>query len=898
MLFPGRDRFFAALTVGTRRPGRVLLIVLVLMGAAAAAIPGIGVSTSRYNLVSEKNPYQARLVRFFERFGYPDSPLMVIDGGTAEQRRTVVSRLLDDLTAVPELQGRLLGRVTPREFAEVILLQQSGLLSGLDDPNDTVPAEVIEGGLPAIGNFLNDKMRVFAVTLQMQSLLPFGPRIDAADVLAKLTGLARAGIRTFEGEDIWDEIVATNRETEATWAGIDEHGYLASEDGSYHVLAMFPALLGDEVALLRPFVERIREIRDTALAELNLPGVTADLTGIPVLAVDEATLMKKEIVVSGIITGVVVLALFMFAFRSVGQTLLAGIPLLVGVITALAATRLLYGELNLVTSGCVSLLMGLSIAFAVHTLARYNEIRRSGQDPITAIRDSIILTGPAIFTAAITTALAFLTTLTVEFTAFGELGVISAIGLMAALFGTFVVLPPLIAVAPRLRAAAAPEVPGLRHLPRLVGRAPRVLLVGTALTAIVCAVALPNLRFNARYFDFLPSETESAGALLRLENDRGLSPTFASLSADSVEIARDYTQRLRQLDVVGSVQSPADLLPPLTEERLASLKKLAALKRQPDFDKLATFKTTSMDLLPAIDGIIETIGRIGVSMELSGQSPEPAERASKEFGRLRKAIAAQLRPDKLLDLQRQLADVAKRAWTTAFEVAQRGHYKPEDLPKIMQTRFVSHDKQAVAIFVFPNGDVWDREFGKRFTQKLEEIDPEATGFMVTLHAHTQFVIEGFERAALMSAILVLIILLLDFRSLRDSLLALLPVGLGWLWMLGTMGAADLPFNMANMVSLPLIFGIGVDAGVHLMHRCRQSAAENGGVANLDELLRGTGGAVMLGSLTTMAGFASLMISDYGAMATLGLLMVMGVGFCLLACLLVLPAILVLLKRAR
>ena len=76
-------------------------------------------------------------------------------------------------------------------------------------------------------------------------------------------------------------------------------------------------------------------------------------------------------------------------------------------------------------------------------------------------------------------------------------------------------------------------------------------------------------------------------------------------------------------------------------------------------------------------------------------------------------------------------------------------------------------------------------------------------------------------------------------------------------MLGTMGAADLPFNMANMVSLPLIFGIGVDAGVHLMHRCRQSAAENDGVARLDELLRGTGGAVMLGSLTTMAGFASL-----------------------------------------
>jgi predicted RND superfamily exporter protein len=113
-----------------------------------------------------------------------------------------------------------------------------------------------------------------------------------------------------------------------------------------------------------------------------------------------------------------------------------------------------------------------------------------------------------------------------------------------------------------------------------------------------------------------------------------------------------------------------------------------------------------------------------------------------------------------------------------------------------------------------------------------------------------------------------------------------------------MGAFGIRFDFANIVALPLVPGIGVAAGVHLMHRCRQSAAEHGGVARIEDILRGTGTAVFVAATTTVFGFAGLMLADYGGMISLGLVMSIGTGSCLLGALIVQPALLVLVGRAR
>jgi len=234
----------------------------------------------------------------------------------------------------------------------------------------------------------------------------------------------------------------------------------------------------------------------------------------------------------------------------------------------------------------------------------------------------------------------------------------------------------------------------------------------------------------------------------------------------------------------------------------------------------------------------------------------------------------------------------------AIAFAERGAYAPEDVPPLLARRFVSRDAQALALHVRPKGDIWDGDLARAFSADVERIDPAAAGIAVTIHAHERMIRSGFERAAAIALVLVFLIVLADFRSLRDTLVALVPLAAGWVWTLGAMRLLGLSFDVANVVVLPLLLGVGVDAGAHMVHRCRESAEGRGGVADVAEILRGTGAAVVVASTTTIVGFAALMAGDYGAMKSFGLIMTIGMLCCLAASVIVLPAVLVLIGRAR
>jgi len=245
-----------------------------------------------------------------------------------------------------------------------------------------------------------------------------------------------------------------------------------------------------------------------------------------------------------------------------------------------------------------------------------------------------------------------------------------------------------------------------------------------------------------------------------------------------------------------------------------------------------------------------------------------------------------------------ITEVFQRAWTTAQKISERGEYLPSDIPPILQQRFVSREKDELALYIYPNGNIWDSSFAEKFTQDLEQIVPDVSGFAISLYAHSSMILAGFKRAALLAALMVMLLLLYDFRNPLTALLAMLPTAIGWLWMLGIMAAFGISFNVANIVALPLVLGIGIDAGAHIMHRFEESRKANEGIADLKALLEGTGAAVLFASVTTIVGFAGLMLADYGGMKSLGLIMVIGISSCLVACLVVLPAVLLLLKRAR
>jgi hypothetical protein len=381
-----------------------------------------------------------------------------------------------------------------------------------------------------------------------------------------------------------------------------------------------------------------------------------------------------------------------------------------------------------------------------------------------------------------------------------------------------------------------------------------------------------------------------------LEYDAFASPVFAAMTADSVEEAREMATKLQQFESVAGVQSPSDLLPPLTPEGLAALRQgFARFDRDPDFDRLARVEVTQAAAAASARDVADILDEVRAQLRRAELATGPADSAYQAFDDLHHTIEGLDAAGKarLAALHTDAASVLGPAWSTARAVAERGHYTPQDVPPLFATRFVSRDSETLALYAVPAGSFWETDVAERFSADVRTVDPDASGLAMVHVAHGRIILQGFRRAALVAAAVIVVLLLIDFRSFRDAMLALLPTVAGWLWMLASMAALGIEFNVANIVALPLVLGIGIAFGVHMMHRQRE--AERPGI---DDVIRGTGGAIFVAATTTMVGFAALILSDYGGMRSLGIVMVIGIGTCLVATLFMLPAVLVLLRRAR
>lgn len=891
------ERIFSNLaSLSLARPGIVLLIAGVLFVGSGALVPRLHVSTSRYGLVSPDNPEQARMLRFFDRFGNPDAPVLVISGGAATDRRAVVDRLVTRLEAVPELRGRVLARVGPREVAEVLLLQKPEMLSQVTAglPPGLKVGPLVEGGLPAWLGALEGQLQA---GLDGEAA-PQDPA-KAAEGLKQLGGLATTFDAYLRGEDVLSQAMAADKEA-AGQKGRDEAGYIVTVDGQHHVVSMFPEFAGNEVSDFAPLVEKIEAARDEAIAGAPAD-VQAALTGLPELAVEEQRVVTRGLLLSSVWSGLAIVVLCLFMLRSIRQTVLSLTPVLGGVAMTLGATYLIYGYLNLVTSSFVAVLLGLGIDFGVHMIHRFNEQRRAGSGVREAIDEAVVHTGPAILIGALVTMIAFLTLIGSDFTAYAELGVITAIGLLFVVLSTLFTLPSLLAIAGKTGIASVKkEPPGIRPLVGFVSKLRVPIVIAALAGAIAGGWGLTRIDFNGRYFDFLPQDLEAVQALGTLEHDPLMSPIYANVAAQTVDEARSKAQALRALPQVAGVQTATDLLPPLDEQRLQQLRAATqALGPAPDFAKLATRASTPEELAPQVKKIVDALDEVRYAMEQGGQPTAPVEEAAAAFKalqlRLEKASAEERA--RLAAIEPALADLLGRAWTTAAAVAERGHYEPTDLPALFRARFVARDGKGLALFVVPAKSPWESAGAKEFRTAVAAVAPDVSGTAVNIDLHATMIVTGFRRAALLAGLLILIVVCLDLKSLRDGVFALVPTVLGWLWMLALMAAVGRTFDVANIVSLPLVIGIGTAFGVHLMHRAQESARSYG-TARLDDLVRSTGGAVVLSALTTIASFTALMFGGYGGMFSFGLVMVMGIASSLLASLFVLPALLLMFRRVR
>ncbi|ANM29622.1 hypothetical protein ABI59_08590 [Acidobacteria bacterium Mor1] len=905
-----RDAINRLETAVLARARLVLAASIVLTLVALVLGSGVKMKTSRVDLAPPDDPDQIRLEALTREFRGSGALIAAVEAPESvsdQDLRGFVDRLAADFAAGPQVQ-----HVFHKVDTEWLL--QHGLHLYPPEQLDRIAGSAAQRGallelLPGIDGFaaLNR-----AIGTRLEAGAPQGAAGEEA--LAGVSQLSRliAFQRRFLEDP--DGVLAEleSRPPLAVLAGSDAEqadGYLRggrNGGGRIHFIVISPAGTDRRLPALRKLVDGMRRLADARLAETP-PGAgsyTVSFTGQPATTVEEMATVQKDAITTSILAVIGVSILTFFVFRYRAHAILALAALFMGIIWAFGAVRLHLGYLNLITSSFVSTLVGVGVDYVIHPVSEYELEEAHNRDPVEATRRAYHHVGPAVFVGGLTTAFAFFSILLMEFRGFAELGLVAGVGVVLCLFAALCTLPAILVLYGKRRArrdtrparrAAAVDRVWAHWLAGITCRYPRTVVFGALALTAAALLAIPGIRFDTDLLELLPAEAESVRYQKRLVRESTLSPLFNVAAVDDLDALRQLEGRAAAEPHVARFESVLRYLPRDADASSRSVARLGAMLAQvrlaPD-----TRAVDPADLVDSAETLIDSLDAAAADAFDAGVSElvEPLE-AALEDAELVAEIAAAAGPAEVEAWsagQVRLLDWARRLVADLRAAAASAPPTVETLPEPLRSRFVTGSGRYLA-FLYPEGNVFDPDRLAPYVEASRRVSENATGFPLMFLKMSRRITDGFYKAVAAGLGLVLIVLLITFRSLRDALLAALPLAVGATWMLGGMGLLDVHFNFANLVAVPLIIGVGIDHGVHIVSRLRYEGNEG-----METVLRHTGRAILIASLTTMIGFGSLTLADHSGMQSLGIVLLLGVGACLLTSMVVLPNVLILLGLAR
>jgi len=836
--------------------------------------------TNRSDLVGADKKYHRDFMNYQKEFLAQDEMVAVVESGDFSKNRLFVERLGGRLAAETNLfvdviynnDVKMLGNKALLFFPEEDL---GALRRTLQDYAPFIRSFALATNINQLFRLVNQQFRTArrADNPENESLAKALPALERI-VREANDSLERPGTATSPGL-----YALFNAGQE-----VEKQIYITFDQGRLYLVSARAASLrvqNDAVVRLR---ELVREIRD------QVPGVNAEITGQPVLEFDEMRQSQRDTILATIVSLILVALIFIYGYRETGRPLKATFCLLVGLAYTMGFTTLVVGHLNILTITFVPMLIGLAIDFGVHLITRYEEELRDGRSEAQAIEKAVVFTGQGIFTGCLTTAGAFLAMGLTDFRGIQEMGIISGGGLLLCLVPMMTLLPVLLMRGRQnvLDHQWAHEVAKRARIEKLWLERPT--LVG-AITLILCGVALA--RFHRVYFDYNLLNMQSRGlpAVVfehKLIKSADKSALFCVMIASSLEEAARLEARVTNLPSVASAQSMTRFL---TEDQTRKLELIGEVKKQVSpisFDRPDSGRVN----IPEFSRTLYSLqGYLGLAAEEAAREDKPE--LVRQLRSLRDSIdpfRKQMLADpeqasiKLAGFQQALFLDIQSTFAALRGQDDRDRLRARDLPPALGHRFISKSGDRYLIQVYPKEDIWQRVHQEEFVRQLRTVDPDVTGPPVQLFEYTSLLKESYQKAAWYALAAISVMLFLHFHSLTCVVLSLLPVLVGMIWMVGFMGWFNIPFNPANIMTLPLVIGIGVTNGIHILNRFAEEQQPS-------ILAKSTGKAVLVSALTTIVGFGSLMLARHQGIASLGVVMAVGTATCMIAALTFLPAVL-------
>ena len=678
------------------------------------------------------------------------------------------------------------------------------------------------------------------------------------------------------------------------------------------------------------------------------PGAELRLTGATMLAHEEMLSVMKGTETAILLALCLVTVIMVTGLSSLKLALVTVISLVTGLAYTAAFAIATVGELNLISVAFAVLYIGLGVDFAIHYCLRYREHLIDGADRSAALDQTSVNIGGSLFLCAISTAIGFFAFIPTDYTGVAELGWISGFGMFISFAVTITVIPALLSLLPYTPGASPGKEAGAGGA-RLVERHAGKVLGATACLALASAVVLGGLRFDHNPLNLHAQDGAALTTYRELLADNDLTPWTAIMIAADAEQAEGYRAALSRSGLVDKVVTVADFIPPGQDEKLFIIDEMGLLLGDLALAPPDPATQTGNARLDALRGFLEKLRETGADDPVSaklrdnlarlleaqegtdlksvpgtashlrgddGHSVAPSHSATpakagvqsntvSPGGRLSVSLDSRLRGnnevgggddgvsgDSLAQLEQMLLASLPGRLEALNASLDADYISLETLPDQLKRLWVSADGKR-RIEIYPKQDMQDNRALREFVRGVQSVSPGVTGAPVNNLEASDAVAAAFRQAFLYAFIAITLMLFILLTRKRDVFLVLVPLLTAALVTGGVAVLAGLPLNFANVIALPLLLGIGVDSGIHIIHRFRTDLPDGRNI-----LATSSARAVIVSSLTTMGGVGNLALSPHAGTASMGMLLTLGIGVTLACMLLVLPALLTVVGRPR
>lgn len=632
----------------------------------------------------------------------------------------------------------------------------------------------------------------------------------------------------------------------------------------------------------KKIVETIRSVIDDlehaqkSLVDIRLTGQIPLDHGEIVSAMDSAGL-------AGSIAAVLLVLVLIFGVRSLRVILATYLTMIIGLIWTAAYAILTVGQYNTISIVFLVMFIGLGVDFAIHLGLRYQEAVGS-QSKKDALLNTSLGVGPAISLCGVTSAFGFLAFVPTEYLGLAELGIISGGGMIIAVAVSLTVIPAFFAIVDEPVCLPRPDY--LSVLSDVLYRYRKAVVAVTFAAAGLITYIARDAYFDYGTLSLKDQNSEAMMTFRELQREDIITDYAISYIAMDMDAAEAAKKKLLQLNSVSEVIIPQDYVPTDQEEKLNILEDAQIILASAFYAEInpAPYGDSERD---------EFIQRLLRASETYIRSPvaDPALRQAVQ--RLHLSLGQLAISDTHIKQAFETNVIAPALEELAWleNAVSVGQVELGDLPEKFRQRLISKDGEVV-VTISPSEDIVAVTALRRFTREVQSVIKDATGRPVVDLGIGEIVVTAFQQATAIAVTSIMIVLLLVLRSFVDTILVFIPLAMTAMMTFATSVMIDLPLNMANVVVVPLIFGLGVDNGIHIVQRFHESP-------DIRDLFKSsTPRAVFLSTLTTLGTFGALSFSGHQGIYSIGVLLTFALSSLMVLTLVSLPALLSLFSTTR